>query len=142
MSEVMPSRRAVLAGGVTGGAALAAAGYVAPPSYAEEGLDRAQQGNRVRLTVLGSTDLHGNVYNWDYFKNAEFDNAAHDDIGLAKVATLVKAMRKQRKGEPILTLDAGDTIQGTPLAYYYAKVDPISDSVIHPMARCRADRGR
>ena len=135
MSEVMPSRRAVLAGGVTGGAALAAAGYVAPPSYAEEGLDRAQQGNRVRLTVLGSTDLHGNVYNWDYFKNAEFDNAAHDDIGLAKVATLVKAMRQQRKGEPILTLDAGDTIQGTPLAYYYAKVDPISDSVIHPMAR-------
>ena len=26
----------------------------------------------------------------------------------------------------MLTLDAGDTIQGTPLAYYYAKVDPIT----------------
>ncbi len=52
----------------------------------------------MRLTVLGSTDLHGNVYNWDYFKNAEFDNAAHDDIGLAKVATLVKAMRKTAQG--------------------------------------------
>jgi 2',3'-cyclic-nucleotide 2'-phosphodiesterase/3'-nucleotidase len=130
----MPSRRAVLAGGVTGGAALAAAGYV-EPSYAEDGVEPARRSRQVRLTVLGSTDLHGNVYNWDYFKNAEFDNAAHDDIGLAKVATLVKAMRKKRKGEPILTLDAGDTIQGTPLAYYYAKIDPISDSVVHPMAR-------
>ena len=78
----------------------------------------------MRLTVLGTTDLHGNVFNWDYFKNAEFDNAAHDDIGLAKVATLIKAMRKQREGEPILTLDAGDTIQGTPLAYYYARIEP------------------
>jgi 2',3'-cyclic-nucleotide 2'-phosphodiesterase / 3'-nucleotidase len=135
LSEPMPSRRAILAGGVTGGAALAAAGYVGSPSYADDGLERADRKKRVRLTVLGSTDLHGNVYNWDYFKNAEFDNAAHDDIGLAKVTTLVKAMRKERRGEPILTLDAGDTIQGTPLAYYYAKIDPITEGSVHPMAR-------
>ncbi len=133
MSEAMPSRRAVLAGGVTGGAALAAAGY-ATPSYGDA-YDRAKPKKRVRLTVLGTTDLHGNVYNWDYFKNAEFDNAKHDDIGLAKATTLIKAMRKKRHGEPILTLDAGDTIQGTPLAYYYAKIDPISTTVKHPMAR-------
>lgn len=137
MSEVMPTRRAVIAGGVTGGAALAAAGYAAP-SYAATHpsvpFDRTSK-KRVRLTVLGTTDLHGNVYNWDYFKNAEFDDSAHNDIGLAKVATLIKAMRKQRKGEPILTLDAGDTIQGTPLAYYYAKVDPITGGATHPMAR-------
>src|SRR6478609_4167331 len=129
----MPSRRAVLAGGVTGGAALAAAGFTAP-SYGEEYNPR-KPGKRVRLTVLGTTDLHGNVYNWDYFKNAEFDNGAHDDIGLAKATTLIQGMRKERKGEPILTLDAGDTIQGTPLAYYYAKIDPISSTVKHPMAR-------
>ena len=35
----------------------------------------------------------------------------------------------------MLTLDAGDTIQGTPLAYYYARVQPIGGNVIHPMAR-------
>ena len=29
-----------------------------------------------RLTVLGTTDLHGNVFNWDYFKNEEFDDDA------------------------------------------------------------------
>ena len=133
MSQAMPSRRAVLAGGVTGGAALAAAGYVTP-SYAGEA--DARIGRRgVRLTVLGTTDLHGNVYNWDYFKNKEFDNSAHDDIGIAKVATLVKAMRAERRGEPMLTLDAGDTIQGTPLAYYYARIAPITEGGIHPMAK-------
>ncbi|ABL80813.1 5'-Nucleotidase domain protein [Nocardioides sp. JS614] len=132
MSQVMPSRRAVLAGGVTGGAALAASGYVTP-SYASE-VDSRIGRRGVRLTVLGTTDLHGNVYNWDYFKNKEFDNSAHDDIGIAKVTTLVKAMREERRGEPILTLDAGDTIQGTPLAYYYARIAPITAGGIHPMA--------
>ena len=49
----------------------------------------------MRLTVLGTTDLHGNVFNWDYFKNAEYDDTAHNDIGLAKVATLVNAVRAE-----------------------------------------------
>jgi 2',3'-cyclic-nucleotide 2'-phosphodiesterase/3'-nucleotidase len=44
-------------------------------------------------------------------------------------------VRADRKGEPLLTLDAGDTIQGTPLAYYYAKKEPIGPGVVHPMAR-------
>ncbi|CAI9408928.1 bifunctional metallophosphatase/5'-nucleotidase [Nocardioides sp. T2.26MG-1] len=133
MSQPMPSRRAVLAGGVTGGAALAAAGYATPSSAVE--YNPRKPGRHVRLTVLGTTDLHGNVYNWDYFKNKEFDNSAHDDIGIAKVATLIEAMRQERKGEPILTLDAGDTIQGTPLAYYYARIAPITQGGVHPMAR-------
>ncbi|MDI6911562.1 5'-nucleotidase C-terminal domain-containing protein [Nocardioides sp.] len=133
MSQAMPSRRAVLAGGVTGGAALAASGYVTP-SYASE-VDSRIGRRGVRLTVLGTTDLHGNVYNWDYFKNKEFDNSAHDDIGVAKVATLIKAMREERRGDPILTLDAGDTIQGTPLAYYYARIAPITQGGVHPMAK-------
>ncbi|MFC4785296.1 bifunctional metallophosphatase/5'-nucleotidase [Nocardioides sp. MAHUQ-72] len=136
MPQPTPSRRALL----TGGAALAAAGYVAEPALADARdarLDRhyGPHSKHVRLTVLGTTDLHGHVYNWDYFKNAEYDDKAQNDVGLAKAATLIKAMRKERKGEPILTLDAGDTIQGTPLAYYYAKIDPITGGAVHPMAR-------
>jgi 2',3'-cyclic-nucleotide 2'-phosphodiesterase/3'-nucleotidase len=130
-SGTTTSRRAVLAGG----AALAAAGYVATSPAAFAGERELARKRTVRVTVLGTTDLHGNVYNWDYFKNQEFDNSAHDDIGLAKVATLIKGVRADRKGEPLLTLDAGDTIQGTPLAYYYAKKEPIGPGVVHPMAR-------
>ncbi|WP_426243503.1 bifunctional metallophosphatase/5'-nucleotidase [Nocardioides sp. LHG3406-4] len=122
------SRRTLLAGA----AALAAAGYAAPAEAHRGGAHGHDR--RTRLTVLGTTDLHGNVFNWDYFKNAEFDNSTHDDIGVAKVATLVAAMRQERRGEPTLLLDAGDTIQGTPLAYYYARVDPITEGSKHPMA--------
>ncbi|MEP6629545.1 MAG: bifunctional metallophosphatase/5'-nucleotidase, partial [Lapillicoccus sp.] len=86
------------------------------------------------LTVIGTTDLHGNVYNWDYFKNAEYDDAKHNDIGIAKAATLIKAIRAEQGAGNTLTLDAGDTIQGTPLAYYYAKVEPITSGTMHPMA--------
>ncbi|MGK2875099.1 MAG: bifunctional metallophosphatase/5'-nucleotidase [Nocardioides sp.] len=132
MAEATPSRRAIVAGGLTGAAALAVSGFTTP-SYGAAYNPR-KPGKRVRLTVLGTTDLHGNVFNWDYYKNAEFDNFAHDDIGLAKATTLIKAMRRERRGEPILTLDAGDTIQGTPLSYYYARIDPITDGAIHPMA--------
>src|SRR4249919_2579038 len=129
MSTPTPSRRGVL----TGAAALTAAGYTA--SSVGPAAAAGHDNHSTRLTILGTTDLHGNVYNWDYFKNAEYDDAAHNDIGLAKVATLIKAARRERRGEPVLTLDAGDTIQGTPLAYYYAKIDPITGGVVHPMAR-------
>ena len=44
-------------------------------------------------------------------------------------------MRKKfRKRGPVLLLDAGDTIQGTPLAYYYARIAPITAGGMHPMA--------
>ncbi|MEI7058595.1 5'-nucleotidase C-terminal domain-containing protein [Nocardioides sp. CCNWLW239] len=122
------TRRSVLSGAVTGAAALSAAGYTAAPAY-------AAKPDTARLTVLGTTDLHGNVFNWDYYKNAEFSNSAGNEIGVAKVKTLIDAVRAERRGEPILTIDAGDTIQGTPLAYYYARIDPITQGAVHPMAR-------
>ena len=43
-------------------------------------------------------------------------------------------MRAERGAANTLTIDAGDTIQGTPLAYYFAKINPISATVKHPMA--------
>ena len=37
-----------------------------------------------------------------------------------------RCAKKFRKRGPVLLLDAGDTIQGTPLAYYYARIAPIT----------------
>src|SRR5712691_6546931 len=66
---------------------------------------------RVRLAVLASTDLHGNIYPIDYYS----DKPAHR--GLAKIATLI---RERRAANPnSLLIDCGDTIQGTPLEYVY-----------------------
>jgi 2',3'-cyclic-nucleotide 2'-phosphodiesterase/3'-nucleotidase len=125
-----PSRRGVL----TGAAALTAAGYTASTvEPAAAGHDT----HTTRLTILGTTDLHGNVYNWDYYKNAEYDDGAHNDIGIAKVQTLIKAQRARVGSGPLLVLDAGDTIQGTPLAYYFAKIEPITEGGRHPMANAK-----
>ncbi|HZE68701.1 MAG TPA: 5'-nucleotidase C-terminal domain-containing protein [Pyrinomonadaceae bacterium] len=68
---------------------------------------------RVHLTILATTDLHGNIYPIDYYKNAP------DNRGLAKIATLIKRARKENQNT--LLLDSGDTIQGTPLEYYHNK---------------------
>ncbi|MCS7481317.1 bifunctional metallophosphatase/5'-nucleotidase [Umezawaea endophytica] len=128
MTENPVRRRAVLAGTAAG--VLAAAGFRPAAAQAEtRGVDRA-----FTLTVMGTTDLHGNVFNWDYFANKEFDDSGHNDIGLAKVSSLVTAVRQERGEHRTLLLDAGDTIQGTPLAYYYAKVEPITRRRVHPMA--------
>jgi 2',3'-cyclic-nucleotide 2'-phosphodiesterase/3'-nucleotidase len=127
-------RRTVIGGGAA--TALAAAGFQAVPAYA--GPLGKHDPRTVRLSVMGTTDLHGNVFNWDYFKNTEYDDSAHNDIGLAKISTLVTAVRERiaREGQTPapLMLDAGDTIQGTPLAYYFAKVQPITGGHLHPMA--------
>ena len=125
------SRRAILTS-VAAAGALTAAGM----SSAEASTPRPphRPGAPVRLTIMGTTDLHGSVFNWDYFKNAEYTDSASNDIGLAKVATLVEAVRAQRGRGNTLMIDAGDTIQGTPLAYYYARIAPITDGNVHPMA--------
>ena len=123
------SRRTFITGSAAA-AVLAGVGFNNTAEAAAIGND----GQTYRLTVMGTTDLHGNVFNWDYFKNAEYDDSAHNDIGLAKVSSLVNALRATRGDDNTLLIDAGDTIQGTPLAYYYAKINPISRKVIHPMA--------
>jgi 2',3'-cyclic-nucleotide 2'-phosphodiesterase/3'-nucleotidase len=130
------SRREMIALAVVGGAGAAIFGGASRADAApEKGPLKADKRARFRLTVLGTTDTHGNVFNWDYFKDVEYDDSAHNDIGLAKISTLVTAMRAERGEATTLLLDAGDTIQGTPLAYYYAKVDPITGGSVHPMAK-------
>ncbi|MBP2335216.1 2',3'-cyclic-nucleotide 2'-phosphodiesterase/3'-nucleotidase [Saccharothrix coeruleofusca] len=122
-------RRALLAGGAAG--VLAAAGFRPATASAAPATESRRT---FTLTVLGTTDLHGNVFNWDYYADREFDDSGRNDVGLAKISTLVQAVREERGAHRVLLLDAGDTIQGTPLAYYYAKVEPIGGRRVHPMA--------
>ena len=72
------------------------------------GLAFAQQ---VTVTVLATTDMHGNIYPIDYVTDRP---AAR---GLAKMATVIRAAEAQNPNH--LLIDCGDTIQGTPLEYAY-----------------------
>jgi 2',3'-cyclic-nucleotide 2'-phosphodiesterase/3'-nucleotidase len=133
LASMERSRREMLGMAVVG---TAGAAFFAAPDRASASQHKGPGAGSgtYRLTVMGTTDTHGNVFNWDYFKDAEYTDSKSNDIGLAKVSTLVKAMRAERGAENCLLLDAGDTIQGTPLSYYFAKIDPITGGSKHPMA--------
>jgi 2',3'-cyclic-nucleotide 2'-phosphodiesterase/3'-nucleotidase len=79
--------------------AFASSGHVAP--------------ERVQITILGTTDLHGNINPIDYYTNKP------DNRGLAKIATLIKRSRKEQPN--VVLIDSGDTIQGTPLESYHGR---------------------
>ena len=59
------------------------------------------------LRVAATTDLHGNLLPFDYF------TARPAERGLAKIATLIRKARAENPN--FLLVDAGDTIQGSPL---------------------------
>ncbi|MGV9338334.1 bifunctional metallophosphatase/5'-nucleotidase [Streptomyces sp. NPDC003688] len=137
------NRRKFLKKSAVTGAGVAVAGGVgapvaeaAPGSHSEHDKHGRHHEKRYALTVMGTTDLHGHVFNWDYFKNAEYADPAGNALGLSRVSTLVNQVREEKGRHNTLLLDAGDTIQGTPLTYYYAKVDPITakGGPVHPMA--------
>ena len=69
--------------------------------------------DRVQITILGTTDLHGNINPIDYYTNKP------DNRGLAKVATLIKRVRKEHPN--VLLIDSGDTIQGSPLESFHGR---------------------
>src|SRR5690349_307718 len=65
----------------------------------------------VDLTVLATTDLHGNIMPYDYF------TAKPAARGLAALGTII---RNERKTNPnLLLIDCGDTTQGSPLETFY-----------------------
>ncbi|MER5751035.1 5'-nucleotidase C-terminal domain-containing protein [Streptomyces sp. NPDC002088] len=132
------NRRKFLKKSAATGAGVAIAGAAAAPAAeAAEAKKPATPVKRYSLTVMGTTDLHGHVFNWDYFKDAEYTDAKGNAQGLARISTLVNQVREDKGRCNTLLLDAGDTIQGTPLTYYYAKVDPITakGGPVHPMAQ-------
>ncbi|MGX1883926.1 bifunctional metallophosphatase/5'-nucleotidase [Streptomyces sp. NPDC055287] len=133
------NRRTFLGRSAAAGAGVAVAGgaMAAPAEAHGQGHRSGRPPKRYSFTVMGTTDLHGNVFNWDYFTDKEFDDKAHNDVGLAKISTLVNQIREEKGRRNTLLIDAGDTIQGTQLSYYYAKVDPITakHGPVHPMAQ-------
>src|SRR3954465_4040104 len=70
----------------------------------------------VDLVIATTTDVHGRLRGWDYYANKS-DPAR----GLTRAATIMDSVRAANPGRVIL-LDAGDLLQGNPLAYVAARV--------------------
>jgi 2',3'-cyclic-nucleotide 2'-phosphodiesterase (5'-nucleotidase family) len=86
----------------------------------------------VELIVAGTTDVHGWLRGWDYYANA-----ADSTRGLTRAATIVDSLRAAHPGRVIL-VDAGDLLQGNPLAYVAARVS--SDTMSPVIAAMNAMR--
>jgi 2',3'-cyclic-nucleotide 2'-phosphodiesterase/3'-nucleotidase len=71
----------------------------------------AAPGKTVTVTLLVTTDLHGNLIPYDFY------TARPVQRGLAKIATIIEQIRAE--GSNVVLIDCGDTIQGAPLESVY-----------------------
>ncbi len=86
----------------------------------------AQTAPRLRLRLLGTTDLHVNVFPYDYYRDR-----TDDTVGLAKTASLIAAARAEVPNT--LLFDNGDVIQGSPLGDYMAYSRGLKPGEVHPV---------
>jgi 2',3'-cyclic-nucleotide 2'-phosphodiesterase / 3'-nucleotidase / 5'-nucleotidase len=102
--------------------ALGCAGAGAPmPTPAPRAEPRAADaaaaaGTRDTLSVvlLGTTDVHGRLYNHDYYTGRPTDH------GLALLKPVIDSVRAAHPGRTFL-FDSGDLLQGNPLGYVFAR---------------------
>ena len=73
-------------------------------------------GDRVEITILGTTDVHGQIVPWDYYtavRRGPGAGAGRDAGGL-----------HPRPAPAVILVDSGDLLQGNPFDYYYGVVEP------------------
>src|SRR5580658_10796487 len=81
---------------------------------------------RLSLRLLGLTDLHANLYPYDYYRDRP-DNS----VGLARAARLIAQARSECPNS--LLFDNGDILQGTPLGDFAAEAIIRDPTAIHPV---------
>jgi 2',3'-cyclic-nucleotide 2'-phosphodiesterase/3'-nucleotidase len=77
------------------------------------------------VVILQTSDLHG------YMLPIQYANNARTEQGFAKIAAIINEARAA--DTPIIVIDNGDLIQGTPLAYHHARLHA---EARNPMIAC------
>ena len=81
---------------------------------------------RLHLRLLGVTDLHANLYPYDYYRDRP-----DDSVGLARVASLIAEARAEALN--CLLFDNGDILQGAPLGDFAAETMTKNKTAGHPV---------
>ncbi|MFZ7305913.1 2',3'-cyclic-nucleotide 2'-phosphodiesterase [Avibacterium avium] len=76
-------------------------------------LNAAEQNTTVALRIIATTDIHGFLTDFDYYKDAPTDK-----FGFTRAASLIASARQEVKNSVLV--DNGDLIQGNPIADYQA----------------------
>ncbi len=91
-------------------------------------------GNSINLTIMGTSDVHNYLMNYDYYTTSESNKN-----GLVKVSTIIKQYRQESRDknkadiDNVVVFDNGDLIQGNPLGDYFARVSPVNAGTEHPV---------
>lgn len=81
----------------------------------------------VDLRIMETTDLHSNMMDFDYYKDA-----ASEKFGLVRTASLINAARTEATNSVLV--DNGDVIQGSPMGDY-AAAKGLRAGETHPVYR-------
>ena len=73
----------------------------------------AKSDNHVNLRIIGTTDIHSFLTDFDYYKDAPTEK-----FGFTRAASLIRQARQEVKNSVLV--DNGDLIQGNPIADYQA----------------------
>ncbi|MEI2807485.1 MAG: metallophosphoesterase [Albidovulum sp.] len=109
------TRRDFLAGGAAGASLIALHPYSA---YAAA--------NQAHLRIMETTDIHVNVFPYDYYADKP-----NDTMGLSRTAALIDAMRAEATNA--MLVDNGDFLQGNPMGDYIAYERGMKDGDVHPV---------
>ncbi|WP_028590236.1 bifunctional metallophosphatase/5'-nucleotidase [Paenibacillus massiliensis] len=78
---------------------------------------------RRQIAILTTSDIHGYIQPYSYMEGGP------SNLGFARIATLLQEERG-RWGDRMLYVDNGDSLQGSPLTYYQAKIDNSADNAV------------
>ena len=79
----------------------------------------AEEANSKTVTILGTSDMHGRIFPWEYATGT-----ADDDAGYALIQTLVK--QEKEKNPNAILIDNGDTLQDN-------MAEIFNNDPVHPM---------
>src|SRR5437868_6431298 len=89
----------------------------------------------LELIVAGTTDTHGWLRGWEYFRNGPDTTR-----GLTRLATVVDSLRAAAPDRVVL-LDAGDDMTGTPITSVAMRDSVQPNPIIAAMNTLRYDAG-
>ncbi|MBB3352249.1 2',3'-cyclic-nucleotide 2'-phosphodiesterase/3'-nucleotidase [Rhizobium sp. BK049] len=84
--------------------------------------------NQAHLRLMETTDIHVNVFPYDYYADKP-----NDTMGLARTGTIIDAIRAEAVNS--LLVDNGDVLQGNPMGDYMAYQHGMKDGDVHPVIK-------
>ncbi|TPW29762.1 bifunctional 2',3'-cyclic-nucleotide 2'-phosphodiesterase/3'-nucleotidase [Martelella alba] len=84
--------------------------------------------NQAHLRLMETTDIHVNVFPYDYYSDKP-----NDTMGLARTASIIDAIRAESTNS--LLIDNGDFLQGNPMGDYIAYERGMNDGDVHPVIK-------